>query len=358
MSSIHKVQLTAIASLGSIAKSVARVGTVTIAVLVPFAAPAEPIHLKLSFFPSENSEIYASAIKPFVAAVNSGGKGLVSIKVYPNGALGKAVAEQPRMVLDGRADIAWVIPGQTPYLFPDNELIEMPGLFHDAREGTLAFTRLIAAKALRGYQDFFVIGAYTADPTFIHSRKPIGSLAALKGQKIRANNAIEAEAIKLLGATPTVMPASKLANAIGHGTIDGAALSPTALFDFGVARVAKNHYLLRGGVAPLVLVMNRKKFDDLPDAAKALIRKYSGEWAAETWIGSFGAGEGEFLDKIKSDPARTVVEPSTSDLEAAQRIYRSLEEAWTAKSGRNRELWKTMQAELVTIRSAKFRSVK
>ncbi len=42
-------------------------------------------------------------------------------------------------------------------------------------------------------------------------------------------------------------------------------------------RVTKNHYLLSGGGAPLVLVMNRRKFENLPDAAKTIIRKYSGE---------------------------------------------------------------------------------
>ena len=122
----------------------------------------------------------------------------------PDGALSKALAEQPKMVLEGGADIAWVVPGQTPYRFPDNELLEMPNLFRDVREGTLAYTRLIAANALRGYQEFFVIGAYTSAPSIIHSRNANGSLAALKGQKIRANNSIEADALQRLGAIPTV----------------------------------------------------------------------------------------------------------------------------------------------------------
>jgi TRAP-type C4-dicarboxylate transport system substrate-binding protein len=49
-----------------------------------------------------------------------------------------------------------------------------------------------------------------------------------------------------------------------------------------VEHVAKNHYLLRTGVAPLLLLMSRKTFDSLPEAAKALVRKYSGERAAAT----------------------------------------------------------------------------
>ena len=328
-------------------------GVLAMMLLPSFIASAAPIELKLAFFPPEHTSIYDAAIKPFVDAIKTEGKGLLAIKVYPNGALGKVVAEQPQMVLDGVADIGWVIPGQTPYRFPDNQLLEMPGLFRNVREGTLTYTRLVAAKALRGYENFVVIGAFTADPAFTHSRKPLGSLATLKGQKIRANNHIEAQVLERLGAIPTVMPASRLADAIGRGGIDGAALAPTAVFDFRVAAVAKNHYLLGGGVAPLVLVMSRKKFDGLPEAARALIRKHSGEWTAAAWITSFGGSEQRSLDKIKSDPAHKVVEPSAADLEAAQLIYRSVIEAWAAKDTHNRQLLNSLNAEIAKIRSAK-----
>ena len=66
--------------------------------LTPALAAGEPITLKLSFFASEQSDAYRDGVKPFVDAVNAEGKGLVTIKVYPKGALGNAVAEQPGMV--------------------------------------------------------------------------------------------------------------------------------------------------------------------------------------------------------------------------------------------------------------------
>jgi hypothetical protein len=153
--------------------AVATAWAMAIVLTLPFAATAEPIQLKLAFFGSEETLTYLSGIKPFVDGVNAEGQGIIKIRVYPGGALGKAIADQPQLVIDGVADIAYVIPGQTPYRFPDNGLLEQPGIFRDAREGTLAYTRLIAAGALRGYQDFFVIGAYTAAPNFIHSREPI-----------------------------------------------------------------------------------------------------------------------------------------------------------------------------------------
>ena len=325
----------------------------TLLTLMPLSAMGEPIELKLSFFASDQTQTYQYGIKPFVDAVNAEGMGLVTIKVYANGALAKLQAQQPQLVLDGGADIAFIVPGVTPYRFPDNVLLEQPGLFNDTREGTLIYTRLIAAGALGGYQEFFVIGAYTPAPGIIHSRRPTESLSALKGQKISASNPIGAEALERMGATPNVLESQKLGAGISSGNIDGAILSPTGLFQFAVSPVATNHYLLGVGATPLALVMNRKTFDGLPEAAKGLIRKYSGERAAATWIDSFGAAEKQSLDKLKSDPERKVVEPSPSDREAAKRIYRSMIDAWAAKSVHNRQLVTMVETELATIRSAK-----
>jgi TRAP-type C4-dicarboxylate transport system substrate-binding protein len=322
-----------------------------LAILAPVGAAAEPIKLKLSYFAGLETPTYLYGVKPFVDSVNIAGKGLVEIQVFTDGALGKAQAQQPQLVLDGVADIAFLVPGLTPYRFPDNVLLEQPGHFRDIREGTLAYTRLIATKALRGYQDFFVIGAYTTGPSYIHSRKPIDSIAALKGQKIRGNNPIEADSLELLGAMPTVLESTKLEETIKAGVIDGSTLSPAGLFQFGVSRVATNHYLLGIGVAPLALVMNRKKFDDLPEPAKAVIREHSGEWAAVAWIKGFGAAEKGLLEKLKSDPERKVVEPSASDLEFAQRSFRSMVDTWAAKNQRNRHLQTLIETEIATIRS-------
>ena len=324
-----------------------------LALWVTTAAIAEPIQLKLAFFASEQSDTYRFGVKPFVDGVNTEAQGLVHIDVYPNGALGRAVAEQPRLLRDGVADIAWVVPGQTPYRFLDNELLELPGLFRDGREGTLTYTRLVAANALRGYEEFFVIGAYVSDPGIINTRTPIGSLESLKGQRIRTNNQSEAEALQRLGAIPTIIAASSLAEALAKGSVDGAVLSPAGLFQFGTAKFAMNHYLLGIGTAPLLVLMNRKTFDSLPDSAQAIIRKHSGDAAAAFWIKSFSAREQRALETLKTDPERKAVAVLSADQATANQVFQSVISAWAAKSSRNRELLSLAEAELARIRASK-----
>ena len=334
-----------------VGKATIQFATLLAAQLLAFGALAEPIHLKLAFYEERHTAVYMYGIKPFVDSINADGQGLVAIDVYTDGALGRGLAEQPRLVLEGSADIAFVIPGQTPYRFPDNKLLELPGLFRDLREGTLAYTRLVAAGKLRGYDNFFVIGAYTTGPNFIHSRRPIDSLAELKGQRIRANNQIEAAVLEGLGATPTVLPVPQIADTIKKGGIDGASLAPTALRDYHIAPLTPHHYLLRSGVNPLALVMNRQKFESLPAAAQALLRKYSGEHTAKFWIDS--RDEEAVFAAIRADRRQQIVEPSAAEAEIARGVFDSVIASWTAESPRNAGLFKDVQAELTALRASK-----
>jgi TRAP-type C4-dicarboxylate transport system substrate-binding protein len=242
-------------------KALSWIATLTAFLLFPFTAIADPITLKLSFFSSNRSLSYIAAVKPFVDAVNADGKGLVQVEVYFSGASGKDIAQQPQLILDGAFDIAFVVPGYSPDQFPDNALMELPGQFHDMREGSLVYTQLIALDALRGYDDFFVIGAYVSDPETIHGKTPINSIDDLKGKRIRVGNQTEIGKFEKLGAIPVPLPVNEIAEALSSGTIDAAAVSLTPLTDYGIKRVATHHYFLRTNGAPLALLMNRKRFE-------------------------------------------------------------------------------------------------
>lgn len=331
-------------------KVLARCALLSFALLTA-ATAAEPVKLKLAFFTSDRATIYLAAVKPFVDAVNTEAKGLIEIEVYFSGALGRPQSQQAQLVLDDVADIAFVVPGTTPERFYDNTVIELPGLFRNMREASLVYTRLVAASALKGYDDFYTIGAYAAGPESIHSRRPIAVLGDIKDMKIRANNLTEAAALEKLGARPVVMPVNLAAEAISNGSIDGVAVPPSALLEFGISRVVNHHYLIHVSAAPLALLMNRKKFDDLPLLAQSIIRKYSGEWAANRFIATYEIAEGQAIEQFKSDARRTVVLPSHEDLDAAQSAFNSVIEEWAAKNLHNRDLLQMVDTELAKLRA-------
>jgi TRAP-type C4-dicarboxylate transport system substrate-binding protein len=321
--------------------------------LLSCAAVAEPIKLKLSYFTSDTEVLYRTAVKPFVDSVNVAANGLIEIEIFTSGSLGKSYPGQAQLVMDGVADVAFVNPGLTPEQFPDDAVIELPGLFHDVREASFAYTRILASGALRGYEDFFVVGALAGGPQTIHTRLPISSLKDLQGKKIRASNRTEGAVLDALGMSAQVLPINQTAEAISRRAIDGATSPAVVLVDFGIARVASYHYLMRLGFAPLMILMNRKKFESLPKAGQDVIRQFSGEWLAARFGETFGTNNNLVMEQLKSDPKRTVIFPSQSDLDTAQAAFTTVIKKWQAKNPHNIELFTVVEAELAKQRSTR-----
>jgi TRAP-type C4-dicarboxylate transport system substrate-binding protein len=242
------------------------------------------------------------------------------------------------------------LPGYTPERFPDNTVIEVPGLFSGIREATRVYTNLIAMNALRGYEELHVVGAFATEPETIHTRPPAGSLRELRGMRIRANNPVQGAALAGLGMVPVQLPINQALGAISGGRLDGSTAGPATMIEFGISRVASNHYLLSVSSAPLTLVMNRKKLESLPEKAQQIIRKFSGGWAAERFIELYQAENNQAIASLKRDPNRKVVVPSQSDLDRARTVFRSEVEAWSTADPRHSRLLDEAEAELRRLR--------
>src|SRR5215510_11589446 len=172
-------------------------------------ASAEPIRLKLSFFTSD-----------------------------------RELAFQADLVLQGVADIAFVNPGLTVDKFPEQQVVQMPGLFRSATDATRAYNGMIEAGAFDDLKPFHVIVGFANYPLVIHTKPKVTSLAELKGKRLRVNNLLEADTLKSVGVIPTLMPINEVTDAISRGQIDGATVPPGPVFEFGIARVASYHYVL------------------------------------------------------------------------------------------------------------------
>lgn len=331
-------------------RALARCALLSVA-LVPAVSAAEPIKLKMAYFSSDRTTTYLAAIKPFVDAVNTEAAGQIHIDVGLSGTLGRDPRQQLQLVLDGSADLAFVVPGYTPARFPDNAIVELPGMYKNIREATLVYTGLIAANALRGYDDLFVVGAFATEPETIHTRPPAATLQALNGMRVRANNPIQSAALTALGLVPVDLPINQASGAISAGNLDGAVVSPAPMVEFGISRVVPNHFLLGVSSAPLLVVMNRKKLESLPARAQQIIRKFSGAWTAERYIDTYQAQNDAAVESLKRDPNRTVVTPSQPDLVRAREMFKSEVAAWSEADPRHRELLSKAQAELGKVRA-------
>jgi len=320
--------------------------------LLPAIATAEPIRLKLAFFSSDSNHLYLSAIKPFVDAVNAEGKGRVAIDVYLSGKLESNLSKQTQLLRDGIADIAYIVEPYERAAFPDSLVIELPGMYRDGREATEVFSRLVASGLMRGFKNYFVIGAIASEPENIHTRSPVASLAGLKGKIIRANNETEYTIIEKLGAKPIFMPLNETAEALSAGKIDGAMVPPVPMIEFGIGRVANNHYMLPTSCVPQSLLMTRKRFESLPKDVQAIIRKHSGAWFTENYNRINESSTALVMTVLKSDSHRKVVIPSQADMNTADAIFKSIIDAYAAANPHNAELVNAAEAVLSKFRTS------
>lgn len=322
-----------------------------LAALVPLTAQAQPVTLKLSFFASDTEVNYAKAIKPWVDAVNADPSNAVKIEAYPNGALGKSLPAQPQMVLDGVADIAFVNPALVPGRFPDDQVFELPGLVNNMDEGVKLYQALLKSNSLRGYSDYVVVGSFMNANAHVFSRKPIKSVADLKGMKVRISGAVIGQTVKELGVVPVLMPPNEVVEAMGRGTIDATTTVPAAVVDFGIDRVTSHDYLIQLGTNPFAVLMNRKKFESLPKAAQDVIAKYSPGQLNDIYVKNLSAFNNTTIEQFRADKKRTVTSPSEADLKIIKPVAEKVTADWAAKDPQNAKLLAKAREILAQIRS-------
>lgn len=307
--------------------------------------------LKLSFFASPKDPTYSDVLLPWVDTINAEGKGVLRIDTFPGGALVRGPAGQAKAVSDGVVDLAWVVPAYTPGRFPDNDVMELPGVIQNVKESSIAFRRLYEQGLLSGYDDFYVPLLATTHPYAIHTVKPVQSMDDLKGMKLRAGGPVASAAVKALGAVPVGMPVPAIAENVSKGVLDGTGAEWNVMYAFKIIEVAKNHYMQRLGTVPLTVLMNKEKYNSLSAEARALLDKHSGETLSRKFGDVHYAIQGARLEKTQGLSEHTIVNPSDEEVARWNELMNSVVEDWVANHPKGQELFSALNAELEKIRN-------
>ena len=99
--------------------------------------------LKFAVFTPDAEMTHQIVMKPWAEKVNRDSGGTLDIQTFPNGALGRNPGLQTKMLQDGVADIAWVIPSYTPGVYLDDDVFELPNVIQNSVEGSVAAWRLL-----------------------------------------------------------------------------------------------------------------------------------------------------------------------------------------------------------------------
>lgn len=315
------------------------------------AALAEPVTLKLTAFVPPKSVSGSRVLTPISKMMAEESKGDLNLKIYYGGALGRSPFKQYKLVTDGVADLGYIVDIYTSGQLADTTIFELPYNIRNAHEGSIARWRMFKAGHLRGYDDVKVMGVWMSDPGGIHTRKPMSSLADLKGMKIRATGKVATAYLKQFGAVPVAMSVTKVTEAIDRGVLDGLMQSWVGLVTFRTHNVVKYHYEAPVGALTFSIVMNKSKWNKLSASQKALVDKYGGEYMANKAGKAFDGLGKERFDKHRKDADRKFIIPTEADLKKARAAVQPIYDDWVKSTPNGKQKLEALQKILAEVRA-------
>jgi tripartite ATP-independent transporter DctP family solute receptor len=241
----------------------------------PISGPATAADIVLKAGHTQNAgEPMDKALKIMSEHLEKATGGKATIKIFPSMQLGGEV-EMIKQVLTGTLDI--VTPSNAPLtnFVPELKIFDMPFLFRDEahmikvlRGPVLQDISNIVAK--RGIR---LLGVFNIGVRHIMSKKPVKSIADLKGLKIRTmQSKYHMAAFNAFGANATPISYSELYSSLQTGVVDGAEAANTNYFEKKFYEVAPYWGQVGWTILTGPIVIAEKKFASLPkNVQKALI---------------------------------------------------------------------------------------
>jgi TRAP-type C4-dicarboxylate transport system substrate-binding protein len=248
-----------------------------LSLFMPRCYAADKIQLRLTtMFPQ--THLHTVLHQRLADEIKKRTNGQVEITVYPVGTL-TAPDKIYDSVVKGIADIGNVPPVWVAVRFHLSEIMEMPSDIPSAWVSMKVFTDLFQKFPFKEYDDVHVLYLHGPGRNVITTKNiPVRKLEDLKGQKLRSSGGY-VNLLKAWGAVPRAMPMSEAYESLAKGVIDGAFAVPETLSGFKLAEPVK--YLTIPPVSTLsnqCVVMNKKKWDALPEDVKKVFNEVSKEW--------------------------------------------------------------------------------
>jgi TRAP-type C4-dicarboxylate transport system substrate-binding protein len=318
-----------------------------------FSVSAEPVTLKFATIQPAPAKVVKKVYVPWSDRVVKDSAGSLKIDMYAGGTLGRNPLVQLKLLMDGMADIAWIVGDYTPGRFPDDQVFNLPFMLMSEAEGAYVGQRVFDRGLLRGYDDIKVLNLRLTGPYYVHTTFPVGKPADLKGHKFRVAGRFHAELLQQLGATTVGMPITQVTESLSRGVIDGTLNDVQVLKLFRIGDAAKYHVLVPMGSISMLIAMNKQKYESLPTEAKSAIDKNSGEALSELFAQVVGNDEVKILDAIKKDPQHQVITPTMSNLKAWKNAVQPVTDKWKKNTPNGEKLIKAFQEELDRYRAGK-----
>ena len=245
------------------------------------ASWAQDVTLRLHQFLPPPAPVPAQILKPWAASVEEASGGRIKIEHFDAMSLGGRPPELMDQARDGVVDMSMTVVGYTPGRFPRTEVFELPFMMTNPVATAAAYWEMVETDwQSNEYKDVKVLGAWVHGPGLIHTKDGVNKLEDLDGLTLRGPTRIINDLLGELGAEPVGMPLPAIPEALSKGVVKGTVIPWEVTTAIRLSELVENHTGFSGEealyTAAIVLVMNKAKYDALPDDLRAILDAESG----------------------------------------------------------------------------------
>lgn len=247
------------------------------AFMLSMPAYAKTISLNYSiFFPPSHDQCKAGIAWAEEIEKRTGGQ--VKITVFPGGTLTKA-NQCYDGVVKGISDLGMSCFAYTRGKFPVMEAIDLPLGYPSGAVATRVANDFYKAIQPAELSDVKVLYLHAHGPGLLHTKKPVHNLADLKDMKIRSTG-LSAKVVKSLGGVPVAMSQGSTYESLQKGVVEGTFGPIEVLKGWHQGEVIKSttDCFSVGYTTSMYVVMNLKKWNNLPGNIQKIFTDVSNEW--------------------------------------------------------------------------------
>jgi TRAP-type C4-dicarboxylate transport system substrate-binding protein len=336
-------------------KSVAITSIAVLAAIAAMPAPswaADPITFKFSFPGPPNSTNLTGGLQPWADAVSADSEGTLKVQVYTGGVLASAQQTLDR-VLNGVVEVGYSSLGLYGKQFQGSSVVELPGLVSSAVQGSVPLWNLYENGVLsEEYKLSKPVALFTFTPAFLQFKKPVKTLADVKGLKISVANPMGADVIQRLGAAPITMSTIDNYQALQRGLVDGALVPYTGFTQFKLQEVTNYHLEEALGASGGFVLMNKDAYAKLPAPAKAAVDKHSGRPFSALMGKALDATAAQQHGEVEKLPNHPMAHLEPAEAARWTERLKPIADEWVASVPNGAKILEAYKAELAKIGKA------
>jgi TRAP-type transport system periplasmic protein len=280
-------------------------------------------------YPAAN--FHSVTLTEFAADVDKATGGKLKITVHAGASLFKA-NEIKNAVRGGQAAIGEVLLANLANEWPIYAADGLPFLADSYDEAVKLYRaqKPLMEKKL-AEQGLMLLYSVPWPPQGIYTKKPINTVADLKGVKWRAYSPATGRIAELVGAQPVTVQAAEFAQALATGVVESTMTSGATGVDSKLYEHLKYYYDTQAWLPKNAVLVNKAAFDALDAASKAALLKAGADAEARGLAASKRVNT-ETLDKLKANGMQ-ILPPSPALKAELKKVGDTMLKEWLDKAG-------------------------